>query len=121
LYLSIDIYGRIMPERETLGRFEMAIVGAIMEHPQDAYGLAIRDRIEARSGKAPSIGSLYTALERLERRGYLSSEWGEATAVRGGRRKRLYKVEASGVRALRATVEDVHRALPLGWAPEGAR
>ena len=52
-------------------------------------------------GREPSIGAVYTALERLERKGMVSSQWGEATEERGGRRKRLYRVEAKGELAAR--------------------
>ena len=51
-------------------------------------GLTIRDRIQERSGREPSVGAIYTALERLERKGFVSSWWGEPTEERGGRRKR---------------------------------
>ena len=51
---------------------------------------------------APAAKALYIALAQLERKGLLSSEWGEATAARGGHRKRLYKAEPAGIEAIMA-------------------
>lgn len=79
-----------------IGPFEYEILATLLAQPRDAYGLTIRDRIKERNGRDVSPGAVYTALERLERKGLVSSGWGEATEVRGGRRKRLYKIEASG-------------------------
>jgi PadR family transcriptional regulator, regulatory protein PadR len=86
-----------------IGPFEFEILATLLAQPRDAYGLTIRDRIKERSstGHGPSVGAIYTALERLERKGLVSSWWGEPTEERGGRRKRLYKVEAPGELAAR--------------------
>jgi PadR family transcriptional regulator, regulatory protein PadR len=79
-----------------IGPFEFEILATLMARPHDAYGLTIRDRIKERKDRDVSPGAVYTALERLERKGLVSSWWGEATAARGGRRKRLYKIESPG-------------------------
>ena len=50
-------------------------------HLFEAYGMTIRQTIEARAGRAVSVGALYTTLDRLERRGLVKSVWGEATAT----------------------------------------
>jgi PadR family transcriptional regulator PadR len=94
-----------------IGPFEFEILATLLSQPHDAYGLTIRDRIKERSnsGREPSIGAMYTALERLERKGLVSSWWGEPTEERGGRRKRLYKVEASGELAARRFAARVSR------------
>ena len=84
-----------------IGPFEFEILATLLNQPRDAYGLTLRDRIKARSGREPSIGAIYTALERLERKGLVSSWWGEPTEERGGRRKRLYKIKAPGELAAR--------------------
>lgn len=88
-----------MAERN-LGVFEVDVVRAVMACDRDAYGLSITRAIEATAGRKVSIGSVYTTLDRLEEKGMLTSKWGEATAVRGGRRKRLYTVTAKGQMAL---------------------
>lgn len=84
-----------------IGPFEFEVLATLMAQPYDAYGLTIRDRIKERNDHDVSAGAVYTALERLERKGLVTSRWGEATAARGGRRKRLYKIEPSGELAAR--------------------
>ena len=56
--------------------------------------------IETRTSRTISSGALYTALDRLEARGFVQSRLGEPTAARGGKRKRLYTIEPAGARAL---------------------
>jgi PadR family transcriptional regulator PadR len=60
----------------------------------------IRHDLNERLKRTVSVGALYTTLERLESKGFVSSWTGGATAERGGRAKRFYKVEAPGLRAL---------------------
>ena len=83
-----------------LGAFEQQILLALMHLGADAYGLTIREAIEARTGRAVSAGALYTALDRLETRGLVISRLGDPTPQRGGKRKRLYTVQPAGERAL---------------------
>ena len=72
----------------------------------EAYGIAILDEIETRLKRKVSIGSLQTVLRRLESKGYLSSEFGEATAVRGGKRKRYFAVTNYGKKVLTQTKDE---------------
>jgi DNA-binding PadR family transcriptional regulator len=72
---------------------------------KEAYGVAIMDEIQNRLGREVSIGALQTVLRRLEQKGYLSSEFGEATNVRGGKRKRYFRLTSLGSRVLRETQE----------------
>jgi DNA-binding PadR family transcriptional regulator len=83
----------------------MLVMLALVRLGEDAYGMTVRREIEARTGRAVTSGSVYTALERLEARGYVRSWTGEPTAARGGRRKRHYAIEAEGVLALRRSQE----------------
>ena len=62
---------------------------------KEAYGVAIIDEIEQRTNRKVSIGALQTVLRRLESKGYLTSEFGEATNVRGGKRKRYFSLTSS--------------------------
>ena len=86
--------------RQTLGEFEQSALLAIA-HLDDAYGVTIRREIEDRTGRAVAVGALYTALDRLERKGYLRSSMSDPTPERGGRSKRHYKLRAAGEDALR--------------------
>jgi DNA-binding PadR family transcriptional regulator len=91
---------------ESLGRFEELILLALLRLGPDAYGLAVRREIEERTAREVSTGALYTALKRLEERGLVASRMGEPTPERGGRRKKHYRLEAPGIRALRASYLD---------------
>src|SRR5207249_10380868 len=69
---------------------------------ENAYGVPISKEIEKRSGREVSVASVYAALERLEAKGFVSSEIGEPTAERGGRAKRYFRITARGVREVRS-------------------
>ena len=84
-----------------LGGFEQLILLALLRLGDGTHGVAIRREIEARTGKEASTGALYTTLERLEKRGLVSCGLGDPTPQRGGRRKKLYSMEAAGTSALR--------------------
>lgn len=88
-----------------LGEFEelvMLTVGILFD---DAYGLAITDELEKRTGRKVMISSVHKVLVRLEGKGYLKSEMGGASEVRGGRKKRLYNLTQPGKAVLRETKE----------------
>ena len=83
-----------------LGEFEelvLLIVGVI--YPE-AYGLSIREEIISQTKRKVAIGAVHSSLSRLQEKGFLKSELAEATHERGGRRKRLFSITASGKRAL---------------------
>ena len=90
-----------MGKREYLGEFEQVILLAIIRLGDKAYGARMRDEIERRYGRTVSIGQLYTALNRLEAKGLVSSRLADPTPVRGGRTKRYFHVEPGGLEALR--------------------
>lgn len=82
---------------------------------KEAYGVAIIDEIEARLNRKVSVGALQTVLRRLEGKGYLTSEFGEASNVRGGKRKRYFSLTTLGSRVLRETQElrqEMFKAIP---------
>ena len=85
---------------DSLGEFEQVILLAIVHLGDEAYGTTIRREIEARTGREIAVGALYTALERLERKGYVASEMSDPTPQRGGRARRHFRVETAGAAAL---------------------
>ena len=89
-----------MPRGDFLGEFEQILLLALLRLKDEAYGIAIRDEIEARTGREVSIGSVYSALDRMERAGFVASRLGDPTSERGGRAKRFYALERPGVVAL---------------------
>ena len=101
-----------MGKLETLGEFEQLVLLAIVRLAADAYGSTIRDEIEDRTDRSVAIGALYTALDRLERKGYVGSRMSDPTPERGGRAKRYYKQKPAGAAALRRSRE----ALVRMWA-----
>lgn len=94
-------------EKGLLGELEQLILLAVMHLGNDAHAPAIREAIADRTGIELARGTVYVTLDRLDRKGYLSSRFGEPTAERGGKAKRLFQVTADGKRAL----ADAERAL----------
>ena len=86
-----------------LAEFEEIVMLTVAILYGEAYGIAILDEIEHRLGRKVSIGSLQTVLRRLEKKGYLSSQFGEATPERGGKRKRYFIVTRYGRKVLHET------------------
>ena len=103
--------------RTYLGEFEQLLLFALVQLEADAYGGRIRELIEGRTGRSVSPGAIYTALDRLEQRGLVSSSLGEATAQRGGKRKRYYRIEPAGTELLRQSHEALTR-MARGLAPK---
>ncbi len=89
-----------MSRNDFLGEFEHIVLLAVARLGDGAYGMAIRQEIEERAGRPIAIGSVYAALDRMERKGYLGSDVGDPTPVRGGRAKRFYTLEPPGAEAL---------------------
>lgn len=89
-----------MVERDSLGEFEHIVLLAIFRLRENAYGVSVFKEIEKRTGRTPSMGALYTTLERLEEKGYVSSWLGEPTPERGGKAKRYFKIKAPGITAV---------------------
>lgn len=83
-----------------LGEFEELVLLCVCNLSDGAYGLAIRRLLGEEVGRSASIGAIYAALERLEGKGYVTSQMSDPTAVRGGRRKRLYQPTSAGLETL---------------------
>ena len=88
-----------------LGEFEQLILLALVELEDEAYGAAIGRTIEERTGRDVSPGAVYTALDRLQTRGFITSEVGEPTPERGGRRRKYYRLEPEGAMELNRSIE----------------
>jgi PadR family transcriptional regulator, regulatory protein PadR len=100
-----------------LGEFEYLLITAAAGLGENAYGAAIRGEIEVTTGRRCSIGALYTTIDRLEAKGFLTTWMGPATAERGGRAKRMVRVTAAGERAARDFYKAVTRiSRTASWA-----
>jgi PadR family transcriptional regulator PadR len=102
-----------------LGEFELLVLLAILRQEGDAYGVTIKSAIDAETSRDVTLGTIYKTLGRLEDKGYVSARLGDPTPQRGGRRKKLYRLEPLGNRALRQSMADLRRlAKGLGRALE---
>lgn len=83
-----------------LGEFEEIVLLTVGVLHGEAYGVSIKEEIQKRLERKVSIGALQSALRRMEEKGFLSSEFGETTKARGGKRKRYFRITALGKTAL---------------------
>lgn len=84
-----------------LGEFQELILMAVIVLEQEAYGNEIQRDLEERLKERLSVGAIQTALKRMEEKGFLIAEWGEATQKRGGKRKRIYSATPYAHQVLR--------------------
>lgn len=93
----------------SLGDFEQLLLFAILRLEDDAYGVSIRCEVEERARRSVSAGAVYTGLERLEAKGFVTSKVGETAPARGGRRRKYYRLQPAGAEALRHSYEGIQR------------
>jgi DNA-binding PadR family transcriptional regulator len=84
-----------------LGELEQMILWTVLRLGDGAYGLAVRDQLEERAGRAVARGAAYTTLDRLVRKGYLDSRLADPDEARAGRPRRYFTVTAAGREALK--------------------
>ena len=86
-----------------LGEFEHMVLLAILRLKDDAYGMSIRDELDATAKRKVRRSALYITLERLIQKGYLDTRMGDPSPERGGRAKRYVGLTNPGREALRAS------------------
>lgn len=87
-------------KKTVLGELEELVLLIVATSTEDVYGVPIMEELQRQTGRSFTISAVHTTLYRLEEKGFLSSSVGGATAERGGRRKRLFALTASGGRVL---------------------
>jgi PadR family transcriptional regulator PadR len=92
-----------------VGEFELLVMLAVLRLGAGAYGVTVREELERETSRTLSLGTIYKTLGRLEAKGCLRSRTGEPTAERGGRRKKLYQVTASGLATIQVSLADLRR------------
>lgn len=92
-----------------VGELELVILLAVLRLGDDAYGVTVREVLTGETGREFTLGTIYKTLSRLDEKGYISSRDGEPSPERGGRRKRLYRVEPLGARAMSSSLEGLRR------------
>ncbi len=83
-----------------LGEFEELVLLVVGIQSGEAYGVTVMDEIERQTGRRVSVSTIHSTLNRLQEKGYIQSKSGGASAVRGGRSKRLYSINRVGQVAL---------------------
>jgi PadR family transcriptional regulator PadR len=91
--------------RSDLGEFEEVVLLAVAVLTPQAYSVVIAEELEQQTGKTVTTGAVHASLQRLENKGLVSSRMGDATAERGGRRKRIFTVTVAGSRILQEARE----------------
>src|SRR5688572_295766 len=91
-----------------LGEVEHVVLLAVIRLGAGAYAVPIRDELH-RHGVELSRGSIYVTLDRLERKGFVSSWFADPTPEPGGKARRCFTIERAGIMALRAAQRTIHR------------
>ena len=89
-----------MGKSDHLGEFDKLSLLAVMRLGEAAYGARIQRELESTAGRRASISAIYITLTRLQEKGLVSSWLGVPTETRGGKARRFFVVEASGLTAL---------------------
>lgn len=92
-----------------VGEFELHVLLAVARLGEDAYGVTIQAELERHTGRTHTLGAVYKTLGRLEDKAMVSSEEGDPTPVRGGRRKRFYALKPLGARAVGKSLDGLRR------------
>jgi PadR family transcriptional regulator, regulatory protein PadR len=99
---------------ELLGTFEQVVLLAVFGLGDQAYGRSVLREVQSamEHRRSVSAGAVYTTLDRVEVKGFLSSRLAEGGPARGGRARRYYQLTPSGASALsetRTTLENMWR------------
>jgi DNA-binding PadR family transcriptional regulator len=105
-----------MAKGDFLGEFELYVMLALSRLGEDAYGMAIRQDIEARTRRGVAIGAVYATLTRLEDKGMVRHQMSAPLPVQGGRARKCFVLTAAGERALGHSTAMLARMMQ-GWKP----
>lgn len=98
-----------MSKGEYLGEFEQMVLLALLRLKNDAYGVTVRREIQSRTDRRVAIGAVYACLERLERKGYVTTTISDPQPVPGGRSRKYFKFTRAGAQALQQSREMMQR------------
>jgi len=90
-----------MSKEGFLGEFEQMLLLAVMRLDAEAYGIRLMEELDERAGRSVSRGSVYVTLDRLEAKGWITSEMSESRPERGGRSRRIVSVTPEGLAVLK--------------------
>lgn len=98
-----------------LGEFEELVLLAVRRLGREATGSGVQELLRGAAGRRATLGAIYAALDRMQRKRLVESWLGEPTPVPGGRARRHYAVTGTGVAAL----QESRRVREALWeAPE---
>ena len=92
-----------MGDLQAIGEFEQMVLLAVLQRRDDAYGVTIHEEIARHTRRPVARGAVYMTLDRLEKKGLLTSAISEPIAERGGRARRTYALTRPAVHALKAS------------------
>jgi DNA-binding PadR family transcriptional regulator len=96
-----------------LGTFEQTVLLALVKPKtalgKEAYGRAVMKEVQLRLDREVSAGAVYATLDRLEQKGFISSEVRPGDDTRAGLPRRYYSIKPSGIRALNEAKAAVDR------------
>lgn len=98
-----------------MGEFELMVMLALIRLGEEAYGVPISLEIERQCGREVALGSVYSTLERLEKKGLVVSMLGRPTPERGGKAKRFFHATPKGmheVQKMREALTKLWKGLP---------
>ena len=102
-----------MTRQGSLGEFEQLLLLALLSLGDEATGTAVTEKLESDANRRVSRGALYSALDRLEAKGFLTWELRESSAARGGHASRVFTVTEAGIASL-AQQQQILRSLTRG-------
>jgi len=92
-----------MGKREHLGQLELMVLLSVIRPAKESYGVQISREIAEKSGREVALASVYAALERLEKKGYVRSSLGSPSPERGGKARTFFQPTALGIAEARET------------------
>jgi len=101
-----------MSNRIYLGELEELVLLMVALLEEDAYGVSITEQLKMQANRDITISATHAVLHRLEEKGFVKSKMGGASAERGGRRKRIFRITAYG----RNTLEELRNTRNSIWA-----
>jgi len=104
-----------MAKNDLLTRIEEVVLTAVAGVAGHAYGTSIFEECrKITGGRYISIGSIYTILDRLQKKGLVESWYGEDNDPACQSGKRCFRITAAGIEAIRESAE-LSRSLRLAW------
>jgi PadR family transcriptional regulator PadR len=92
-----------MGKTGVLGSFEELVLLSVLRQGHDAYGVTVRRELAERTGSDVTMGAVYSTLDRLQEKGFVTVTEGERHESRRGRPRRYYALLPAGVSALDET------------------